>query len=210
MTIAITDLVTNLNSDLGRAETSTTILRWLKETLRDLCIRIPALKKSTNFTLVAGQESYTQTQMSATDLRDVISIRLHDGTDYKEPLDRFTSWNRYLRDKAGQVVASRAEPLKYIFYQENLYLDPTPDALKTYVAYLEYTAISVVTDEIELADKYENALYHGLCFFYLVAKGLATSEKGKTYGQLYLDDCTNLAGIQESREGPKQIEYNDL
>ncbi|MDI6787079.1 MAG: hypothetical protein QME51_01755 [Planctomycetota bacterium] len=208
MTIVKATLLTNLNNALGRTETSIDVV--LARALILLTVKYPALRKNTTFSVVAGDARYSATVSGelATDFRDVVSIRLNDGTKYKTPLVRLPSWADYLERIAEETTADRDEPTHFIVYNRSIYMWPTPDA--TFTAYLEYSAIDAEVGSIELEDAFEPALQYLLEFCYLEYKGLGTTADATLKAQLAADAIKDIVYLRGNQDAPQFVKYNDI
>ena len=209
MTILKADILSNLNTELERSENDIDL--YIKRALRNIVTRIPAIKKTATFTLVAEQANYDKnTSGFPTDLRDIISIKIWDGTEYSEPLDRIPSWDMYLIESAGKSTSNSGEPTEYIMKYKTLYLYAKPDSAKTYVCYMEYSAIEIDPDSITLDDDFTDCLQYAVNFYYLASKGLAQQGQAQDNWGLYLDELIRINGLQDSRDGAKSVSYTDL
>lgn len=208
MSILKATLLDDLNTHLVRAESNIDTL--IENALILLTTNFPALKKSATMSVVTGDGVYSSLVSAElpSDVRNIVSIRLNDGTEYKTPLTRMISWERYLEQVAEETSADRDEPTEYLLHNRTLYLYPTPDA--AYTAYIDYHGIDNSAGSIGLEDNFRPGLQYFLEFLYMESKGQGTTPQAQLKMKLGLDGISALAGIRTNQSGRSTCKYHGV
>lgn len=125
-----------INRLKGKNDTRTLsmIMSSFNETLEMLSTLVewPDLMDSVISTLTANDGTYTFAEFGITNVKDIISIRVNDGTDYQPPLVFISplDWDTYVATTASVDVDN--VPKRYTRRLGTIILQPAPDDTYTY------------------------------------------------------------------------------
>ena len=203
MTITAENIATDLNADLQRGETATTLITPIRRALADLSKRAkwPDLHTSSATALVSGVTFISP----PADLCFFDNITVNDGTNESKPLRRKT-WDDYLTDVSG--TGTSGKPDRYTPHGGKTYLYPTANASFTVTTWYYKLHPDHTSSGIVFGDGFRDAIAFGTEVFYLASKGL---EKDPLYA-----DATNRYNVALSAvmvvadHEPRVIQYNSM
>jgi hypothetical protein len=201
MAITKAELVTALNTDLNRSETTTTAARAIRRALEHLSgLKLwKDLHTSGTAAIVAGNTSFA----APTGLRVVDAIVLSDGTYDSLPMEPI-AWRDLLTDREGSQ--SQSEPTHYIYRGRTIEFGPQADA--SYTATVRYWRSHPDQDAILFGDAFKTALEYATQAFYLSGKGLTADPKFAEVRDLYMDEVGGLGS--EADTITRCVKYRDI
>jgi len=211
MSITIAAIVADLNDDLNKSESGSTLstamlkafsrgLRWLSRRARWSCLH--ASKE--DYAIVNATEYIAEPD----NFRELDAIVVNDGSDDSAPLDEmsFSAWLEYRED---ETTADYDEPEKYAHRLKRFYLHPIADG--SYTGKLWYwkwhPAIEAADDTILFTDEFYDAVLAAVESAYLEGKGqLAKSQYYKVRAE---EEVGDLRPQHEDRK-PGRVKYHDM
>jgi len=137
MAILKAEILTEVNQNLGRAETDIDV--EIRDVLYDLSSRDNFLLNSS----LAGVTTDSVAYISLPDdFKELKSIVLNDGSQDGDPLTKIT-WEEYLQNISGSP--SDSEPEHYVIHNDLIWLEPNPDGEYTVKMYFWRYHTSAIT-----------------------------------------------------------------
>lgn len=201
MAILKADILSEVNKRCERAETD--IDSILKAVLRDLTITFPFLHVEAETSTQAGKANYNLEDFPE-NIRKVDIVKIDDG----EPLDEIRTFTDYQTLIAEETSADYDEPTSFIVYRDVLYLWPTPDDVYTLTVFASVLEDDV--DDIDLPDRFEEAIIEGCCFKLYESLGEGNTEAAKVHLGLYTDAVNKLRSLEIEKSNAKSVVYNDI
>jgi hypothetical protein len=182
--VTTAELVSFVNANLARAETTTTINEDIVVILDDLA-GMYALDANDATQTLAGTELYLTYPTDCLDSEQAIQeIVLIDSSGVQiEPLEVLPGgWHEYRQNMTSFGSGSRSEPTYYIAHDRKIYLYPAPNSAYT-VSIDYYKRHPDITGGIILSDDWKNAVKYGVAFQVAVHYGL--DAQIARWGSLY-------------------------
>ncbi len=198
MSITKAYILSELNRRLDREESD--IDKLIERALRDITKKVPALRSQYTLAITASGDSYNLLTLEPK-IRSIIDITINGGV----PIDKI-SYADYLEKKAGQTTSSRSEPIEYCYYNDILYLTPSPD--NVYTGVIDYVSFELDADSIGLPDLWEECVVYGTCKKYEEDVGNAGEKQWKLYNGLYLNELEENNGLKDKKETLGRMTYN--
>jgi hypothetical protein len=196
------NIVTALNSRLGRSETSTTIAEIIKAGLKFVSEGglWPCLWNSKEDYTIESGTSYLDWP---TDFRVLDEIRINDGTYDGDPLDEIT-YEEWLQNREDETSANYDEPVKFAQRGKRFYLDPVSD--DDYTGKVYFWRYHPDQAEIIFDDSFKEAVFNAVMGKYFESKGPAFADAATYYLNISLREMSRLP--QDTKVS--QVKYHDL
>ncbi len=202
MSITKANIVTQLNSRLGRSETATTLAEVIKAGLKFVSGlgRWPCLHTSkTDYALVSG----TYYLAWPDNFRELDCIVLNDGTYDGEPLTEI-KYEEWKKNREDETSANYDESEHYANRGKFFYLDPISDG--SYTGKIDYWQWHPDQDTILFGDEFKEAVFNAVMGKYLEGKGPNFADAANFYLQIAVRECS---GIPQDKK-KSQIQYHDI